>query len=110
MRYNKFLATGLLLPLLLLVVSSPAWAVKRLVPVSELHPTQEQLQTAHVIVKVIDKYHYKDAVLDDTMSQAILERYLDALDPNRSFFLANDIRRFAIYEDKLDDYLSNARI
>jgi carboxyl-terminal processing protease len=96
--------------LLLLVVSLPAWAVKRLVPVSELHPTEEQQQTAHVIVRVIDKYHYKDVVLDDTMSKEILRRYFDALDPNRSFFLANDIRRFAIYEDKLDDYLSNSRI
>ncbi len=106
MRYNRLLATCLLL----LVVASPAWAVKRLVPVSELHPTPEQLQTAHVIVKVIDKYHYKNAVLDDSMSEAILQRYLDALDPNRSFFLANDIRRYAIYDDKLDDYLQNARI
>lgn len=106
MRYNRILATGLLL----LLVASPAWAVKRLVPVSELHPTEEQLQTAHVIVKVIDKYHYKDVLLDDTMSKSILERYFDALDPNRSFFLANDVRRFAIYQDKLDDYLQNARI
>ncbi|MEJ2394759.1 MAG: carboxy terminal-processing peptidase [Candidatus Thiodiazotropha sp.] len=77
---------------------------------SELHPTEEQQQTAHVIVRVIDKYHYKDVVLDDAMSKEILSRYFDALDPNRSFFLANDIRRFAIYESKLDDYLSNSRI
>ncbi len=106
MRMNRFIATCLVLWL----VSAPVWAVKQLVPVSELHPTEEQQQTAHVIVKVIDKYHYKDVVLDDAMSKDILKRYFDALDPNRSFFLANDIRRFAIYEDKLDDYLSNARI
>ncbi len=106
MRMNRFISTCLVLWL----VSAPVWAVKQLVPVSELHPTEEQQQTAHVIVKVIDKYHYKDVVLDDLMSKDILRRYFDALDPNRSFFLANDIRRFAIYEDKLDDYLSNARI
>ncbi|MEJ2454934.1 MAG: carboxy terminal-processing peptidase [Candidatus Thiodiazotropha sp.] len=106
MRMNRFIVASLVLWL----VSAPVWAVKQLVPVSELHPTEEQQQTAHVIVKVIDKYHYKDVVLDDAMSKDILKRYFDALDPNRSFFLANDIRRFAIYEDKLDDYLSNARI
>ncbi len=106
MRISRLVVTCLLL----LLVSLPAWAVKRLVPVSELHPTEEQQQTAHVIVRVIDKYHYKDVVLDDTMSKEILSRYFDALDPNRSFFLANDIRRFAIYESKLDDYLSNSRI
>lgn len=106
MRISRLVVTCLLL----LLVSLPAWAAKRLVPVSELHPTEEQQQTAHVIVRVIDKYHYKDVVLDDTMSKEILSRFFDALDPNRSFFLANDIRRFAIYEDKLDDYLSNSRI
>jgi carboxyl-terminal processing protease len=106
MRISRLVVTCLLL----LLVSLPVWAAKRLVPVSELHPTEEQQQTAHVIVRVIDKYHYKDVVLDDTMSKEILSRFFDALDPNRSFFLANDIRRFAIYEDKLDDYLSNSRI
>jgi carboxyl-terminal processing protease len=106
MRNIRLLVTCLIL----LLVSLPVWAVKRLVPVSELHPTEEQQQTAHVIVRVIDKYHYKDVVLDDAMSKDILHRYFDALDPNRSFFLANDIRRFSIYQDKLDDYLNNSRI
>jgi carboxyl-terminal processing protease len=95
---------------LLLLIGNPVWAAKQPVPVSDLHPTEEQLQTAHVIVKVIDKYHYKSAVLNDEMSKSILERYFEALDPNRSFFLANDIRRFSVYEDKLDDYLKNSRI
>jgi carboxyl-terminal processing protease len=106
MRNIRFIAVCCILYL----ISTPLWAVKPQVPVSDLHPTEEQSQTAHVIVKVIDKYHYKDVVLDDTLSQVILERYFDALDPNRSFFLANDIRRFTIYRDKLDDYLKNGRI
>jgi carboxyl-terminal processing protease len=106
MRNIRIIATCLVL----LLLSTQAWAVKRLVPVSELHPTEEQQQTAHVIVKVIDKYHYKDMVLDDAMSTEILERYFDALDPNRSFFLASDIRRFTVFQDKLDNYLTNARI
>lgn len=95
---------------LLLAVTLPAWAQRQLVPVSELHPTPEQQQTENVIVKVIDKYHYKDVVLDDELSEKILQRFFDALDPNRSFFLANDIRRFSIYKDKLDDYLKSAQI
>ncbi|MCU7809625.1 MAG: PDZ domain-containing protein, partial [Candidatus Thiodiazotropha sp. (ex Notomyrtea botanica)] len=106
MRHTRSIAFCFLLLLAVL----PAWAQKQLVPVSDLHPTQEQQQTAHVIVKVIDKYHYKEVLLDDDMSEMILDRYFDALDPNRSFFLANDIRRFSVFEGKLDDYLKNARI
>ncbi|MCU7891085.1 MAG: carboxy terminal-processing peptidase [Candidatus Thiodiazotropha sp. (ex Ustalcina ferruginea)] len=96
--------------LLLFFGSTPLWANRQLVPISELQPTPEQQQTANVIVKVIDKYHYKDAALDDAMSKMILQRYFDALDPNRSFFLARDIVQFSRYQDKLDDYLKNARI
>ncbi|MET0065115.1 MAG: carboxy terminal-processing peptidase [Candidatus Thiodiazotropha sp.] len=79
-------------------------------PIEELHSTPEQQQTASVIVKVIEKYHYKDVALDDAMSNAILQRYFDELDPNRTFFLAGDIAQFSNYRDKLDDYLKNARI
>jgi len=118
MRYRSPFVGGLMRKLtffalcisLLLWGAGPVWADEQLVPVSELHPSEEQQQTAHVIVKVIDKYHYKDVSLDDEMSEMILNRYLDALDPNRSFFLANDIRRFSVYKEKLDEYLQNARI
>ncbi len=95
---------------LLWVVSSSSWASRQLVPIEELQSTPELQQTASVIVKVIEKYHYKDVALDDAMSKAILQRYFDELDPNRTFFLAKDIAQFSNYRDKLDDYLKNARI
>ncbi|MES9927818.1 MAG: PDZ domain-containing protein, partial [Candidatus Thiodiazotropha sp. 6PDIVS] len=94
----------------LIFISAPLWANRQSVPVQELRPTAEQQQTASVIVKVIEKYHYKDTALDDAMSEMILQRFYDSLDPNRSFFLAADIVHFSGYRDKLDDYLKNARI
>jgi carboxyl-terminal processing protease len=95
---------------LLLLCATPLWADQQWVPIEALHPTKEQEQTANVIVKVIEKYHYKDVALDDAMSKMILDRYFDELDPNRTFFLAGDIVHFSNYQDKLDDYLKNARI
>jgi carboxyl-terminal processing protease len=86
------------------------WATRQVVPISDLQPTSEQQQTANVIVKVIEKYHYKEVALDDAMSKLILDRFFESLDPNRSFFHARDIVRFSIYQDKLDDYLKNSRI
>ncbi len=100
----------ILLTSLLLIGSNAIWAKRQPVPINELQPTPEQQQTANVIVKVIEKYHYKEVALDDAMSKMILERYFEALDPNRSFFRARDIVRFSLYQDKLDDYLQNGRI
>jgi carboxyl-terminal processing protease len=96
--------------LILVFVSAPLWASQQSVPLQELRPSAEQQQTASVIVKVIEKYHYKEVELDDRMSEMILHRYYDTLDPNRSFFLAGDLAHFSGYRDKLDDYLKNARI
>jgi carboxyl-terminal processing protease len=95
---------------LFLIGATALWANRQVIPISELQPTSEQQQTANVIVKVIEKYHYKEVALDDAMSQMILDRYYEALDPNRSFFRAKDITRFSLYQDKLDDYLKNGRI
>jgi carboxyl-terminal processing protease len=95
---------------LFLIGTTALWANRQAIPISELQPTSEQQQTANVIVKVIEKYHYKEVALDDAMSKMILDRYYEALDPNRSFFLAKDITRFSLYQDKLDDYLKNGRI
>jgi carboxyl-terminal processing protease len=100
----------ILLCALFLSGTTLVWAKRQIVPISELQPTSEQQQTASVIVKVIEKYHYKEAALDDAMSKMILDRFFESLDPNRSFFHARDMVRFSVYQEKLDDYLKNSRI
>ncbi|QYZ64946.1 MAG: peptidase S41 [Gammaproteobacteria bacterium (ex Lamellibrachia satsuma)] len=96
--------------LALFLVSSQAWGERRVLPLDELEPTQQHRQSTMIILKVIDKYHYKKAKLDDEMSGQLLDRYLDSLDPNRSFFTAKDIEGISLYQDKLDNYLLNARL
>jgi carboxyl-terminal processing protease len=96
--------------LVLLLFAPILWAQPVAVPLDELEPTLEHNQSTHVIVKVIDKYHYKDSKLDDKASEKILDRYLEALDPNRFFFLASDIHAFYKYNDSLDDYLKSGRV
>jgi len=100
----------LLWSLLLLQCVTLAWASVKEVPVDELQPTRAQRQSTLIILKVIDEYHYKKHSLDDEMSRAILNRYLDTLDPNKSFFLQDDIDRFNVVSDRLDDDLKEARL
>ena len=98
------------LSLALAFATSLSWAERKIVPLDELKPDFEHQLSTHHIVKVISKHHYKDSKLDDEVSEQILQRYLEALDPNRFFFLASDIESFSIYEDSLDDYLKNAKV
>ena len=75
-------------------------AINGLVPA----PKHENLDQA--ITSLLNHYHYRRSSLDNTMSADILDAYLDALDFNRSYFLAEDIAAFERkYRFKLDDYL-----
>ncbi len=93
-----------------LLSAQPLQAKVQTVDLAELVPDEQLEKTAVIVTKVIERYHYKKAPLDDRMSVKILERYLDALDPNRSFFLAPDVERFSIYKDRLDDHLRHGNV
>ena len=62
-------------------------------------------RTIKLINYFVERYHYRKTQLDDELSSEILTRYLQALDPNRSYFLAEDIESFETLRHRLDDYL-----
>jgi len=63
-----------------------------------------------MITQLIKRYHYKDTKLSDEQSSAILDRYLDTLDPNRSFFTQKDINDFEPLRYRLDDALEQGNM
>ena len=101
-----------LLPALVLALiwAVPLSATVTEIPLGQLEPTREQRQATLIIIRVIDKYHYKRQKLDDAMSRDMLDRYLESLDPNKSFFTRQDVERFEVYRDRLDDALRQARL
>jgi len=68
-----------------------------------LKPTADQAQAALAATRILTRFHYKAMPLDAAMSQHIFDRYLDALDADRLFFVQADIDRFAAQRDKLGD-------
>jgi carboxyl-terminal processing protease len=92
----------------LLLCSLSGWAKVADVPLEQLQPERSHRQAALIITKVIGKYHYKDAPLDDRFSEEIFKRYLEALDPNRSYFTQPEIDGFAKYRRQFDDALRQA--
>lgn len=55
------------------------------------------------VTKLIEDYHYSRPRLDNSLSSAILDEYLDTLDRNRVYFLASDITAFGRYRYEMDD-------
>ena len=72
-----------------------ALAEPRVVPLDELEPTAKQRRATTLITQLLSRHHYKRTSLNDAFSSNLLDRYLKALDPNRSFFLQADVDNFS---------------
>ncbi len=68
----------------------------------EHHPV-----VANLVATLLRYQHYESRSLDDEMSRAWLEEYIETLDFNRMVFLASDIAEFRRWETTLDDDITS---
>jgi len=69
-------------------------------------PTKSHKKINKEIVNHLKHRHYLKINFDDRLSEKVLIRYLDELDPAHSYFFANDVKEFENkYRFKLDDAL-----
>ncbi|MFO7285531.1 MAG: carboxy terminal-processing peptidase [Gammaproteobacteria bacterium] len=62
------------------------------------------------VTKLIEEFHFSRPDLDNHYSSAILDRYLDALDGSRMYFLASDVASFGRYRYELDDRVKSGEL
>jgi carboxyl-terminal processing protease len=95
--------------LIFVLAASPTLAgqIQSLAPVvAQLTPATKHSNLDQTIAQLLAQYHYSQSKLDDRLSNAILDSYLNVLDGNRSYFLANDIKLFEKkYRSALDESL-----
>jgi carboxyl-terminal processing protease len=70
-----------------------------------LDTTPRERQVARMVTRFVERAHYSRLSLDDSLSEATLKTYLEALDGNRHYFLQSDIAYFARYRNSLDEAL-----
>jgi carboxyl-terminal processing protease len=94
--------------LLILTISTAAWASVPGQQSITLKPNMEQRFASNLATKFLTNWHYKDTRLDNTLSSDIFDGYVELLDPNRSYFLASDIKGFERFRNGLDDALRHS--
>ena len=72
-------------------------------PIEPLHMSPRQPLISRTVTDLIEQWHYSRQPLDNSISSAILDQYLDTLDNNRVYFLASDVASFGRYRYELDD-------
>ena len=73
-------------------------------------PSRDQSISTVLITRLIEQHHYKDTVLDDAQSQAVLNQYIKSLDPNRTFFTQKDIVAIQRFDNIFDDSLKKGEL
>lgn len=71
----------------------------------QLQPTDTQGKVARLITRQLAVLHYNRTPINDELSARVLQRYLDNLDGQRLYFLAEDIQAFERWRLQLDDQL-----
>ena len=75
-----------------------------------LAPMAEHARTSINVIEQLTRHHYVRQRLDDDLSSEILDRYIEMLDPQRSYFLASDISGFEPYRYLIDDALRQGNL
>ncbi len=101
------LLAGLLLMLPLGALGAeqcPSPAVQSTTEIQPIQLAARHSQTLLAMLNTLDQRHYADLDIDDAFSQAWMNRYLELLDPGKTFLLASDIEEFQrLYANRLDD-------
>ncbi len=90
--------------------SSGAPAATGLLPDQALAPTQQERSLAPRVAGILEQNHYRHIPIDDKLSPQVLDRFLTALDPQHSYFLASDVSGFDRWRLKFGDMIHTGEI
>jgi carboxyl-terminal processing protease len=77
---------------------------------NDFAPTERHAKVARLVSSMFERSHYRQAPVNDPVSSLVLDRYLESLDGNRSYFLASDIAEFEKYRYELDDAITTGEL
>ncbi len=70
---------------------------------TDLQPKAVYGKEAKIIAHILDNNHYRKIRLNDSLSSVILDKYIENLDNNKTYFTKADIASFEKYRKQIDD-------
>ncbi len=78
--------------------------------VAKLQPDTIHTDAVKSLLTLLAQSHYREQAIDDKLSAKLFDRYLDTLDPNHSYLLAQDIASFQNKRLQLDEELDAGKL
>ncbi|WAC11961.1 carboxy terminal-processing peptidase [Dyadobacter pollutisoli] len=76
----------------------------------DIKPVPAQYKAEELSTRILSSYHYRKTKLNDSLSEAIFDKYIDAIDHGKLYYLAEDIKEFEKNKDSFDDYLQKREL
>ena len=105
-----FAVTLLSIGLLTVGSSSRLTADTSALPPGALAPSARERMIARQVGSLLEDNHYSQMKIDDAMSPRAMDKFIDGLDGQRSYFLASDIAEFQPYRLRFDDMIRTGDI
>ena len=102
--------TVLSIGLLTVGSSSRLTADTSALPPGALAPSARERMIARQVGSLLEDNHYSRLKIDDAMSPRIMDKFIDGLDGQRSYFLASDIAEFQPWRLRFDDMIRTGDI
>ncbi len=77
---------------------------------AELAPNQKFRDTGQLVAWLLMQSHYQHPNFDNKLSRESFKQLIKMLDPNRSYFLASDVKKFEVFKQKFDDAIRTGNI
>lgn len=77
---------------------------------AELQPEEKFRDTGQLVAWLLMQSHYEHPDFDNQLSEESFKQLIKMLDPNRSYFLASDVKKFKVFEKQFDDAIRTGRI
>lgn len=71
---------------------------------------KDEVLISQIISDILENGHYSPKKLDDEVSAAAFDKYLEFLDFNKQLLLSSDIQELSKYRLRIDDELKNAEL
>lgn len=75
-----------------------------------LNPEPQHFRSTLLINTLLNQHHYRKVPINDSLSSVIYDKYINAIDPNKEYFLKADIDYFEKYRNRLDDDIKQGNL
>ncbi len=79
-------------------------------PEGAIHPTERQRQVAPHIAEILEANHYSRRLIDKAFSSETLDRFVNSLDSQRSYFTLEDLASFERWRGSFDVMIHSGQL